>query len=186
MDFRVNEWAKIGAHTMDRAASKCVCACFRVPIRATLAGIWNLEHFEKFSSIRYSVTLSTLGVLTYLNPVGWPALLVGIVHKSIYVLYSLVNSAIQIEHSYPLTVIIRLFLLVFFFFFFRRWWQKATMADKNLYCSQYKDVDRSTLGTSTIRDENGATVRRSTREKAQWVPFCCCSGTVYEFDFKSN
>jgi len=41
------------------------------------------------------------------------------------------------------------------------------MADKDLHCSQYKDVDRSTMGTATTTDENGATVRRSTQERVQ-------------------
>ena len=43
------------------------------------------------------------------------------------------------------------------------------MHTNNLYCSQYKDVDRSTMGTATTTDENGATVRRSTRERIMWV-----------------
>jgi len=37
--------------------------------------------------------------------------------------------------------------------------------DSNLYCSQYKDVDRSFMGTALEIDEKGATVRRSTRER---------------------
>ena len=42
-----------------------------------------------------------------------------------------------------------------------------TMDNKDLHCSQYKDVDRSTMGTASTTDKNGATVRRSTRERAQ-------------------
>jgi len=41
------------------------------------------------------------------------------------------------------------------------------MDANSLYCSQYKDVDRSTMGTATTTDENGASVRRSTRESKQ-------------------
>ena len=37
----------------------------------------------------------------------------------------------------------------------------------SLYCSQYKDVDRSSMGTATTTDEDGNAVRRSTRERAQ-------------------
>jgi len=40
--------------------------------------------------------------------------------------------------------------------------------DSSLYCSQHKDVDRSSMGTA-MTDENGATVRRSTRESKQQV-----------------
>jgi len=41
------------------------------------------------------------------------------------------------------------------------------MDASSLYCSQYKDVDRSSMGTAMATDENGATVRRSTRERIQ-------------------
>jgi len=37
----------------------------------------------------------------------------------------------------------------------------------SLYFSQMAGVDRSTMGTAMATDENGATVRRSTREKVQ-------------------
>jgi len=43
------------------------------------------------------------------------------------------------------------------------------MADKDLYFSQMAGVDRSTMGTALETDDNGNTVRRSTREQIHWV-----------------
>ena len=55
------------------------------------------------------------------------------------------------------------------------------MDANELYFSQMKDVDRSTMGSSTTTDENGATIRRSTRERIQWVKKIV---TVYELLFE--
>jgi len=41
------------------------------------------------------------------------------------------------------------------------------MDASSLYFSQMKDVDRSTMGTALETDENGATVRQSTRERTR-------------------
>jgi len=43
------------------------------------------------------------------------------------------------------------------------------MDANNLYFSQMAGMDRSTMGTALETDENGTTVRRSTRERIQWV-----------------
>ena len=58
-----------------------------------MSGIWNSEFHRLTGTQPVLNSLSTQGVLPYLNPVGWPALLVGSLHESLYVLYSLVNSA---------------------------------------------------------------------------------------------
>ena len=72
--------------------------CTPVPVQRSI-GIGNLELFEIFSSNRYSNFLSTISFVLYLNPVGWPALLVGMLHKTLYVLYSLVNSKKKIHSN---------------------------------------------------------------------------------------
>jgi len=41
------------------------------------------------------------------------------------------------------------------------------MANKDIHFSQMAGMDRSSMGTATSTDENGATVRRSTRESVQ-------------------
>jgi len=86
-------------------------------------------------------------------------------HKTLYMLKLHTNSAKKWSTSHCLTVIIRLLQ--------KNWllrpWQKPSNMDSNLYCSQYKDVDRSTMGTATTTDDIGNTVRRSTRERTQWV-----------------
>jgi len=63
------------------------------------------------------------------------------------------------------------------------------MDANSLYCSQCKDVDRSTMGAATTTDENGATVRLS-QEKANSKQFLTDHHTDYhcrrETKFKMN
>jgi len=148
----------------------------RLPIQMWY-GIGNLELLDFFSSIRYSNCLSTVSLVPYLNPMdGWLSA-VGILHKPPYVLklhsnYSArieasIEASIQIKHSSVLDSHYFVFWKNSFVCSDNDWTLAVVKMDSNLYCSQYKDVDRSALGTATTTDENGTTVRRSTREIIQ-------------------
>jgi len=70
--------------------SKCVR--MRLPIQR-FVGIWNSEFLEKFSSNRYSIYLSTVSFVSYLNPMdGWLSAVQSL-HKTLYVLKHHTNLA---------------------------------------------------------------------------------------------
>jgi len=131
-------------------------------------GIGNLEFFKIFSSIWYSKCLNTISFSIDLNPTECPACCSRdptespvLVTNSILIQWELKHSLLHVvldSHNSPIDSLVHHELNA-----------AVKMDASSLHCSQWKDVDRSTLGTATTVDEDGNAVRRSTREWAQWV-----------------